>query len=380
MNKSPVWLAVGGLLTMAAGIGIGRFVYTPILPPMIEALQQSKSEAGLIASANFVGYLVGALLAAWPGLPGTRRFWLMTGLAATALCLAAMGATTSLALFIVLRLIAGVASAFALIFSSALVLDRLARAGRPGLSALHFSGVGIGIALSAAMVAILLASGAPWSTLWFASAALALAAAIAVVLLVPAEASTAPTAPTPGAKAGRGFAPLLAAYCLFGFGYVITATFLMALVRGAPELAPLEPYAWIFVGLAAAPSTILWNAAAKRWGILKGFALAAIVEAIGVAASVLWVSTAAIVLAAILLGGTFMGLTALGLIAARERGSGDPRARLGLMTAVFSAGQIVGPIFAGYVFDLTGSFTLPSLAAAAALLTAAALALVADRR
>lgn len=385
MKKSPLSLApfsiaMGGFLAMAAGIGIGRFVYTPILPPMVEAVPLSKSAAGLIASANFVGYLAGALLAAWPGLPGTRRFWLMLGLAANALCLAAMGLTQSLALFMVLRLTAGVASAFALIFSSALVLDRLARAGRPGLSALHFAGVGSGIALSAAVVAILLAGHSPWPSLWFASGTLSLAAAIGVVLLVPAQESAAPTAATSGAKAAGGFTALLVAYSLFGFGYVITATFLMALIRAAPALAPLEPFAWIFVGLSAAPSTVLWNAVAARWGILKGFALAALVEAIGVAASVLWVSTPAIVLAAVLLGGTFMGLTALGLIAARERGTGDPRARLGLMTAVFSAGQIVGPAFAGYAYDLTGSLTLPSLAAAVALLLAAALALFADRR
>src|SRR6185436_4168996 len=141
MNKSPLSLAVGGLLAMAAGIGIGRFVYTPILPPMVEALGLSKSAAGLIASANFVGYLAGALLAAWPGLPGTRRGWLLGALAANAFCLAAMGATEQIASFLVLRLIAGIASAFALVFSSALVLDRLARTGHSALSAVHFAGV-----------------------------------------------------------------------------------------------------------------------------------------------------------------------------------------------------------------------------------------------
>ena len=379
MKKNPLSLAFGGFLAMAAGIGIGRFVYTPILPPMVEAVPLTKSAAGLIASANFVGYLAGALLASWPGLPGTRRFWLILGLATNALCLAAMGLTHSLALFMALRLAAGVASAFALIFSSALVLDRLARAGRPGLSALHFAGVGSGIALSAAVVAVLLAAHSPWPILWFAAGALSLAAVIGVVLLVPAQEGAAPTAATSSSKAGGGFAALLVAYSLFGFGYVITATFLMALIRAAPGLALLEPFAWVFVGLSAAPSTILWNAVAARWGILKGFALAAFVEAIGVAASVLWVSTPAIVLAAVLLGGTFMGLTALGLIAARAQGTGDPRARLGQMTAAFSAGQIVGPAFAGYAYDLTGSLTLPSLAAAAALLLASALALFADR-
>src|SRR3977135_2580051 len=97
MNKSPLTLAFGGLLAMAADIGIGRFVYTPILPPMVEALSLSKAEAGLIASANFVGYLAGALLAA-VRLPGSRRTWLLAGLALNAICLAAMAVTTSLAL------------------------------------------------------------------------------------------------------------------------------------------------------------------------------------------------------------------------------------------------------------------------------------------
>jgi predicted MFS family arabinose efflux permease len=380
MNKAPLGLAVGGLLTMAAGIGIGRFVYTPILPPMVEAVGLSNSEAGLIASANFVGYLAGALLAAWPGLPGARRGWLMAGLAANAAALAAMGLTTSLTLFLLLRLIAGIASAFALVFSSALVLDRLARVGRSDLAAVHFAGVGSGIAFSAAFVAVMLAQGAAWTSLWFVSAALSLVAMIAVALLVPAEdGAVAAAAGVPaGTRAGVGL--LIAAYGLFGFGYVITATFIMALARSAPALAPVEPYLWVIVGLAAAGSVALWGPLARRIGVLKGFAIAALAEAVGVACSVLFVSTAAIVVAGILLGGTFMGLTALGLIAARERGSGDPRARIAMMTAAFGAGQIVGPAFAGYAYDMIGSLTMPSLTAAAALLVAAALALVADRR
>ena len=189
MNKSPLTLALGGLLAMAAGIGVGRFVYTPILPPMVEALSLTKAEAGLIASANFVGYLAGALLAAMR-LPGSRRAWLLGGLALNALCLAAMAGTTSLTTFLLLRLVAGVASAFCLIFSSALVLDRLAKAGRSGLSAVHFAGVGSGIAASAALVATL----ADWRSMWLASALLALVAALAVAAMIPADDAAAPIA------------------------------------------------------------------------------------------------------------------------------------------------------------------------------------------
>src|SRR6516165_9212315 len=53
-------VAVGGLLAMAAALGIGRFVYTPILPFMLDALRWSKADAGLVASANFLGYLAGS--------------------------------------------------------------------------------------------------------------------------------------------------------------------------------------------------------------------------------------------------------------------------------------------------------------------------------
>ena len=380
MNKTPFSLALGGLLALAAAIGIGRFVYTPILPPMVEALQLTKAQAGLIASANFVGYLAGALVAAL-SLPGSRRAWLMGSLAVNALCLGAMGVTTALPLFLLLRLVAGIASAFALIFSSALVLDRLASAGRGGLSAVHFAGVGSGIAVSAALVAILVRDGATWSTLWFASAVLAAIAGLAVLWMVPPEPSVAPAAaPTARAKVSADFAALVVAYGLFGFGYIITATFIVDMVRGTAALRPLEPYIWVLFGLSAAPSVALWTGFGRRWGILKTFAVASIVEAAGVAASALWLHALGVIVAALFVGGTFMGLTALGLIAARETADGDPRGRIALMTASFSFGQILGPAFAGFVYDATGSLAMPSLTAAAALVLAALLSVVADAK
>jgi predicted MFS family arabinose efflux permease len=353
---------------MAAGIGVGRFVYTPILPPMVEALGLSKSEAGLIASANFVGYFLGALMAA-VRLPGSRRAWLVGALLLNAAGLTAMGLATSLAAFLGLRLIAGIASAFALIFASALVLDRLAAVRRGGLSAVHFAGVGIGIAVSAAVVAML----HDWRAMWFASAALAGAAGLAVLALVPPDhrgsqlAADRTRQPLP-----PGFLPLALAYGLFGFGYIITATFIVAMVRGSPAIAGLEPYIWVMFGVSAAPSVALWTALGTRWGIRRAYATAAFVEAIGVALSALWLAPATVIAAAVFVGGTFMGLTALGLLAARE-GGGDPRGRIALVTAVFSAGQIVGPAFAGYLYDRTGDLAVSLWTAAAALVIAGGL-------
>jgi predicted MFS family arabinose efflux permease len=237
----------------------------------------------------------------------------------------------------------------------------------------HFAGVGAGIALSAAVVAAL----QDWRTMWFASGVLALAAGLAVIALVPPD-----DPESQGAASGKrepfppGFAPLAVAYGLFGFGYIITATFIVAMVRGTPSIASLEPYIWVMFGLAAAPSVALWTGLAAHWGIRRTFAIAAFVQAAGVAVSALWVTEATVIAASVFVGGTFMGLTALGLIAARE-GGGDPGGRIALMTAAFSAGQIVGPLFAGHLYDHTGSLALPSWAAVAALVVAGILTLVA---
>jgi predicted MFS family arabinose efflux permease len=373
----PVVLAVGGMTALAAGIGIGRFAYTPILPAMLDGLHLSAGAAGFIASANFAGYLAGALLAASPRMPGSRRKWLVAALAVNAAATGMMGLSTSFALFVLLRFIGGLVSAFILVFASALVLDRLARCGRPSLAAVHFAGVGIGIAVSAAALAVVAQLAGDWTAMWLFSGALSLAAVPLFCVAVPADDAQQEAPPAiKRMHADKHLMVLVAAYGLFGFGYVITATFLVTVVRAAPEIARLEPYVWIIFGLSAAPSVAVWARLGDALGVLKAFAMACFLEAVGVVASVAWVSKAGVVTAAILLGGTFMGLTALGLTAARALPGGDPHRKIALMTAAFGLGQIVGPTFAGFLRDQSGSFVAPSLAAAAALCIAGTLMLL----
>ena len=368
--------AIGGLLAIATAIGIGRFVYTPILPPMIDALGLSKAQAGLIASANFLGYLIGALLAAMPTLPGSRRLWLLCALTVSSLTTAAMGLSGTIPTFLMLRFVGGAASAFVLIIASTVVLERLARVGRSGLSALHFAGVGSGIAVSAVLVAAMLRLDHDWRSLWLASGAVSLGPLLAVAILLPNSAAITDALPARGGGVApdAGLHRLIVAYGLFGFGYIITATFLVTIVRGTPVIRALEPVIWIVFGLAAAPSVALWAWIAKRFSIPTAFALACVIEAMGVLASVAWQTAGGIFVASILVGATFMGITALSLIQARALAPGDPRRALALMTGAFGLGQIVGPAFAGILSDSLGSFTVPSIAAAIALLLAAVLA------
>jgi MFS family permease len=167
---------------------------------------------------------------------------------------------------------------------------------------------------------------------------------------------------------------MIAAYGLFGFGYVITATFLVAIVRQSAGIAPLEPWIWMLFGLAAVPSVPLWQRLGNRIGLMPAFAAACIVEAIGVAASVDWVTASGVCVAAVLLGGTFMGLTALGLMSGRALAGGEPQRVVSRMTVSFSVGQMIGPSVAGMLAERTGSLRGASLVAAGALVVAAGLA------
>ena len=377
LSSAAPSVALGGMLALAAGMGIGRFVYTPILPDMAAALGLSQAAAGLIASANFVGYLIGALLAAAPALPGGRRTWFLTAIAVSAACTAAMALTYALPAFLLLRLVGGIASAFVLVLGSALVLDALAALGRPMLAALHFAGVGIGIAASAVLVDGLHAAAAPWWQLWLASGAVAAIALPLAAWLVPDTAASTPHAAVNATHAaGRiaGLRTLALCHGLFGFGYVVTATFLVAVVRATPAMRASEALVWVAVGLAAAPSTWMWGRLGGRWGARRAYAAACALEAVGVVAGGLWPTPTGAVLAAILLGGTFMGITALGFAAARELAPHQQRRSFALITAAFGLGQIIGPLAAGWLLDRTGGFAVPSLLAAAAVAVASVVA------
>jgi len=319
-GRAPWALALGGLFALAAALGIGRFVYTPILPLTMEGLGWSASDAGLVASTNFLGYLVGALVAARAAVaPDVRQVWLLGALGVSVATTAAMAADVPIIVHGALRFAGGVASAYVIVMASALVLDRLAALGRPGLSSVHFAGVGAGIAAAAMLLDLTSSADARWSEAWLVAGGLALAFALLVaVLLLPNRPASATAVSTQAGGELNGLGPLIVAYGLFGFGYVITATFIVTMVRGDAHLAALESSVWIAFGMAAVPSVWIWTRLGARLGNLPAFALACVAEAAGVAASVEWRTPEGLFFSATALGGTFMGITALGLVAARQ--------------------------------------------------------------
>ncbi|WP_245480237.1 YbfB/YjiJ family MFS transporter [Neorhizobium sp. NCHU2750] len=379
-------VGLAGTITLAAAMGFGRFFYTPVLPGMIAGIPLSSANAGYIAAGNFAGYLAGAILAGQGWAAGRERMIALCALVSTSVLLAAMAVTTSVPAFVVIRFLAGLASALALILTSSIVLPFAREAGSRGhvVNFLHFGGVGVGIALSSALAFIVntLAGDAAhgWRIDWLAGAVITMAAAFAVMRLLPRPHATAVRRAEPPLQWRLPLTLLTASYGLFGFGYVITATFLVTIARQGDAGPVVEFLAWFLTGTAAAVSLVLWHPAAVRAGIARSYVASLVLLAIGVVASVLLPSTAGALTGGLLLGATFMVITAYGLQLGGKLAPESPRRALSSMTAAFGVGQIAGPLVAGWAAEKSGSFTLPTLIATCVLAVAVVLAAIVVRR
>lgn len=374
-------IALAGAVSLLLAMGIGRFAYTPMLPPMLDTSGLALSAAGIVASANFAGYLIGALLASRSVFVRHRVGWLRTALLVSAASTAAMAIEAGAVGWSAIRFVAGLASAFVLVYGSAMVFEAIARARRPMLAAVPYSGAGLGIVLSALVVYAGRQAGVGAAALWLGFGALSALALIVPwrYLATPATATAAAAAPAPGHQSSdrRRLNYLVWSYGCLGFGYVITATFIVVIVRQMPQAALLELWAWLAVGLASVPSNWLWVRAAARIGRCRAIAAALLLEAVGVALVAVGQTPTTALLGGALLGGTFMAITALGLVEARLLAPDKPDQAIARMTVAFGAGQIIGPAVGGWLAERSGSFVSASWLAVATLIVGAGLAVTA---
>jgi predicted MFS family arabinose efflux permease len=337
-----------GLVALAIAMGIGRFAFTPLLPLMVRDGILNPAAGAEWAAANYVGYLIGALTAPWFG--GNPRRGLMVsllGVAATTLAMATVGAGSVRLLGAGLRAAAGVFSAWALVCASGWCLAELARRRAGPSGTWIYTGVGLGIALAGLLTWLggLQAADA----LWLELGLLAGAGALLVWALSRGQTTRSAGITERVSAAAAPVRPsrqraLVLCYGIFGFGYIVPATFLPAMAR---DLAP-DPLVfgltWPLFGLAAALSV----AAVGRWlphgSRQRIWALAQGVMALGTALPLFAQTLAAIAASAVLVGGTFMVATMAGLQLSREVRPDDPTPLIARMTAAFAAGQIAGPL------------------------------------
>jgi MFS family permease len=332
------WVIVGQTAAaLAAGMGLGRFVYTPILPLMHAQAGLSPQLGAELATANYVGYLVGALAAI--GLPELvrSRAVLRVSLVVLVVSLALMPATHAGGVWLTLRLVAGVASALIFVSAVSALLTGL-RGHAHQLVGWGFGGVGAGIALSGGLVLVLRTTGT-WQQAWWSAAALALCCT-ALAWRLPAASGQAAAADGGERVGRRWFTALLASYSLEGVGYIIAGTFLVAAID---QTAPgwVGSGAWVLVGLAALPSSALWAWLSHTWSRPTLLVTALLVQAVGIALPVLAGGVAAALVSAILFGATFIGVSTI--VLATGAHLRVPRA-VAILTTGYSVGQILGPL------------------------------------
>lgn len=369
MSITLRWL-IAATLTITGAIGVGRFAYTPLLPDMVSTFGWTFADAGDVASANFFGYMLGALIAPRCASSPSARNWfafsIMLSVASTYL-----GAhVQSFGVWLLLRGVAGAASALCLVMVTTQLMLTLQVTGRSHLGNVHFAGVGMGIVLCMAVLRFPGGVDEQWSNL---GGAAALVMVLAWIVLGGLSFRTQPaTTSRGGLGLGTTLWRLIAGYGLFGCGYVISATFIVAMER---RLVGVEAQGlvWWTVGLALIPSVFLWQAVANRFGMRRILRLAYLVECAGVLMSALADSLALLVASCVLLGSTFAAITALGIHAARDEASDRVGFVVSAMTLAFALGQWLGPLIGGRMADASGSFAAPSLLAASALLVAALL-------
>jgi hypothetical protein len=361
----PLAIALAGLVSLAVAMGIGRFAFTPLLPIMLAERSVDLPTASLLASANYLGYLVGALACTfqpwlWQRLgqagPVNGPALVRAGLAATALLTLGMALHWPAA-WPLLRFAAGVASAVVFLYTTGFCLEQLARRGVPQMGALIYVGPGAGIVASglaaSGLVALHAAAAVGWLT--FGVLAAGLTALVWATFharhVAPAAATTgaATAAPQRAPAGGLEMGGLALAYGMAGIGYIITATFLPVIARQAlPGSAWLDLF-WPLFGAGVMLGAVLASRIRGPGDLRIRLAWCYAIQAAGVAASLVSPTLAGFALGSLLLGLPFTAITFFAMQEVRRVRPLQATSYMGLLTAVYGLGQIVGPPLAAWM-------------------------------
>lgn len=351
-------IVIVGLCSLAIAMGIGRFAYTPLLPLMQNDGLLSIESGGLLASVHFLGYWLGAVYAA--KLPYSPKSTLRFSLIAIGVSTLAMGLTDNFVIWSILRWLAGLCSAFTLVLVSNFYIKHLTEIDHAEKHGWVFSGVGAGIVVAGLGTLALMFCQFDSTTSWQIFGVLSLVSAIVVSFFIGSEISD--LSPT-RVKSKSDRTPLIwniiVPYCALGIGYIIPATYLPIMARDIIPSPLVFGWAWPVFGATAFLSTLLASKLQGTYSIRQIWIASQLIMAFGLLLPALHPHIVTIIIAGICVGGTFMIITMMGMKEAhRIAPPHDIMRHLGAMTAAFASGQMIGPMFASWVYGLTQSFSV----------------------
>ena len=350
-------VVIAGICALVLTVGIARFAYTPLLPVMRDHAGLSVAAGSWLATINYAGYVSGVLVTATISQLEHKFVLYRLGLVLAVASTAGMGLTHSLLGWAILRYIAGLSSVAGLLLASGLVMNWLIRHEQKPVLGVHFAGMGLGVVLTG-VAAQWMASRLAWDRQWLALAAVGAAFWLPAWCWMPSP-STGKAQPRADIllESGRDWlVTMIAAYFCAGIGYVISATFIVEIVRNLPLMAGRGNLIWIMIGLAAIPSSFLWDRVQQAWGEMAALMMAYSIEMVSIILPAVYGGVAANLLAAVLFGSTFVGIVSLMLSLIGRRFPANPAKAMARLTLSYGVAQIVAPAIAGAIAVHSGSY------------------------
>ncbi|MFD2230983.1 YbfB/YjiJ family MFS transporter [Alkalimarinus sediminis] len=348
-----------GVISLILMLGVARFAYTPLLPLMQQQASLGISEGGWLASINYMGYFTGVLIAASISNMMLKDRLYRLGIIVAIISTLGMALTTNFWVWSLMRYFAGLSSAAGILLGSGLILNWLIRHHYRSELGIHFAGAGLGIAFCSYIVSVMTPEF-DWREQWFALSILSVLMAIPAWVWLPKpkdshlmKSGEALVDNPPSAAYLRLF---IAAYLCAGVGYVISATFIVAIVNQQNPLADEGTLVFMVLGLAAAPACIVWDLIARKMGDLNALALAFAIHTLGIVLPVFNTGSMAAYASAILFGGTFIGIVSLVLTMAGRLYPSAPSKMMGKMTISYGMAQIIAPAITGQLAEMGGSY------------------------
>ena len=347
--KQLFTVLLAGSLVLLVVHTLGRFIYTPLLPYLVADNQFSAPDGAAVATWNYLGYLMGAMLAIRWHRIDQIRFMLPLFLAVHVLTTLIMTQTDNLTVISTTRWLNGVANGVVFVQAPALILEWLVLRNRATMSGLVYIGVGAGLLVSSGLVsgtADFLEGAQRWWPAALVSIPLAWWGVMQLRKLdVPVrEHDDSGQAITNTSLIDRASIPLFLSYAGAGLGYILPMTFLPLLAKiELPDGHFLQDGTWMLVALFTIPAPWLWNKLGAIMGDLPALRLNFIIQLAGVLAAVLWPGAIGLVLCAVLVGGTFLGTVLLTQRIGRALHPHQGPRLSAAMVALYGFTQMVGP-------------------------------------
>ena len=356
-RNSNVAILLAGILAIVIGVGVARFAFTSLLPFMLEDYL-SLTNAGILASFNFVGYLSGAIFAIFIKDINTKVKYFRIGIVLSILTTLVLATTTNETLWLLSRVVAGFGSAMVLIVGAAIVMVKLSVEDKTKAMGIHFSGIGFAIAVSELISQSVLKDGT-WSDAWLVLSIFGFVISLYCVYILSFDNVLKKDAPKHKLSLSI-FSPyvilLILAYFTEGVGFVVQGTFLPDIINSLEELEGYGSIGWLVVGLAGIPSSILWMRLAHSFGSVNIIMIAMALQVMGILIPTLTTNVYLNLLSGALYGSTFIGLVALFMHLGGKLAGGNPVVLMGAMTAAYGVGQVGAPLYSVALIEYFGNY------------------------